>query len=124
MKFLRDRTHFAESEGVSPDHIAIDPGIGFGKTVDHNLEILKNLYQYRSLGKPLLVGPSRKSFIGKVLHRDVNERLAGTAAAVASSALNGANIIRVHDVRFMKDVVQMIDTIKNYHNHDFLNPNS
>ncbi|OGL45948.1 MAG: dihydropteroate synthase, partial [Candidatus Schekmanbacteria bacterium RBG_13_48_7] len=117
LDFLRERVLFAESEGVEPDHIAIDPGIGFGKTVNHNLEILKNLNQYRSLGKPLLLGPSRKSFIGKILHREVHERLAGTAAVVASSVLTGADILRVHDIRFMKDVIQMTGSIKNYNNH-------
>ena len=97
--------------GVSPDKIIIDPGIGFGKTADHNLEILRRLPELRSLGYPMLVGTSRKSAIGRVLGLPVDERLEGTAATVALSIAGGADIVRVHDVREMVRVARMSDAI-------------
>ncbi len=97
-RFLGERARFAVSKGVSPDRIIIDPGIGFGKTAEHNLELLRRLGELRSLGYPVLVGPSRKAFIGKVLDLPANERLEGTLAAVAVAVLNGADVVRVHDV--------------------------
>jgi dihydropteroate synthase len=93
------------------DQIIVDPGIGFGKTVSHNLQIIRDLKEFQRLGYPVLVGPSRKSFIGKILDLPVDQRLEGTAAAVAASIMNGANIIRVHDVKQMKHVSQIIDAI-------------
>jgi dihydropteroate synthase len=103
----------ALESGTSEDKIIIDPGIGFGKTFEHNLEIIYNLREFTSLGKPILIGLSRKAFIGKILG-DVppEERLEGTAAAVAISVINGANIVRVHDVREMVRVVKVADAIK------------
>ncbi len=103
----------AISAGVSEDKIIIDPGIGFGKTFDHNLEIINNLYEFTLLEKPILIGPSRKAFIGKILG-DVpaTERLEGTAAAVAISIVHGANIIRVHDVKEMLKVAKVADAVK------------
>ena len=97
-RHLVERVRFAESKGISRDRIIIDPGIGFGKTAEHNLEILRRLGELRSLGLPILVGPSRKAFIGKVLDSKANERFEGTLAAVAVAVLNGADIVRVHDV--------------------------
>jgi dihydropteroate synthase len=111
MDYLREGIRLAEDAGI--DKIIIDPGIGFGKTFDHNLEIIKNLHEFTLLGKPVLIGPSRKAFIGKILG-DVppSERLEGTAAVIAVSILNGANIIRVHDVKEMAKVAKVADAIK------------
>ncbi|MEK7332384.1 MAG: dihydropteroate synthase [Nitrospirota bacterium] len=113
MDYLRTSIRLAVKFGIDEDKIIIDPGIGFGKTFDHNLEIIKNLNEFTLLEKPLLIGPSRKAFIGKILG-DVpaSERLEGTAAAVAISILNGANIIRVHDVKEMKKVALVADAVK------------
>lgn len=99
--------------GIKSDKIIIDPGIGFGKDLDHNLEILNRLSEFAVLNKPLLIGTSRKSFIGKVLNKEVQDRLMGTAATVCASTLNGAHIIRAHDVAAMKDIVMMTDAIIN-----------
>lgn len=109
--FLRDAVARAESCGVPRENIVIDPGIGFGKTVAHNLEILKRLGEFRSLGLPILVGTSRKSLIGKVLNLPVDQRLEGTAATVALAIASGADIVRVHDVRYMARVARMADAI-------------
>jgi len=98
--------------GIKSDKIIIDPGIGFGKTVDDNLAIINRLGEFTKLHQPILVGTSRKSFIGKVLNREVHERLMGTAATVTASILHGAHIVRVHDVRLIKDTVDMTDAIK------------
>src|SRR4030043_932412 len=115
MDYLRNGMMIARREGISEDMIIIDPGIGFGKTFDHNLGIIKHLREFTFLEKPILIGPSRKAFIGKILG-DVppTERLEGTAAAVAVSIINGANIIRVHDVKEMVKVAKIADAIKNY----------
>jgi dihydropteroate synthase len=103
----------AISAGVSEDKIIIDPGIGFGKTFAHNLEIINNLYEFTLLEKPILIGPSRKAFIGKILG-DVpaTDRLEGTAAAVSISIINGANVVRVHDVKEMVKVAKVADAVK------------
>ena len=113
MDYLRESIRLAMKSGIAEDKIIIDPGIGFGKTYDHNLEIIKNLHEFTLLEKPLLVGVSRKAFIGKILgDAPASERLEGTAAAVAISILNGANIIRVHDVKEMKKVAMVADAVK------------
>lgn len=103
----------AISAGVSEDKIIIDPGMGFGKTFDHNLEIINNLREFTFLEKPILIGPSRKAFIGKILG-DVpaTERLEGTAAAVSISIINGANVVRVHDVKETVKVAKVADAVK------------
>ncbi len=113
MDTLREGIRSAMDSGVSEDKIIVDPGIGFGKTSEHNLEIIHKLRELTFLEKPVLIGPSRKAFIGKVLG-DVppGERLEGTAAAVAVSIMNGANIIRVHDVKEMAKVAKVADAIK------------
>ncbi|MDO8281469.1 MAG: dihydropteroate synthase [Thermodesulfovibrionia bacterium] len=99
--------------GVSNDKIIIDPGIGFGKTADHNLEIIRRLKEFEGFEKPILLGPSRKAFIGKILGGlPANERVEGTASAVAIGIFNGANIIRVHDVKEMSRVAGIADAIK------------
>jgi len=109
--FFRERIQAAVDAGISPDQIIIDPGIGFGKTAEHNLEIIRRLREFKSLGKPILIGTSRKSFIGKVLDLPVDDRLEGTAATVAVSICNGADIVRVHDVKEMLRVARMTDAI-------------
>lgn len=111
LAFLRDAVARAESCGIRREGIVIDPGIGFGKTVAHNLEILRRLDEFRSLGLPILVGTSRKSLIGKVLGLPTSQRLEGTAATVALAVASGADIVRVHDVRYMARVARMADAI-------------
>jgi dihydropteroate synthase len=113
ISFLRERIAFAKEKGIDGERIIIDPGIGFGKKTKHNLEILKRLSEFKSLGQPILVGPSRKSVIGDVLGLPVEKRLEGTAATAAASILNGADMIRAHDVKEMKRVAGMIDAILN-----------
>jgi dihydropteroate synthase len=111
--YIRMGIIMATRAGVSEDKIIIDPGIGFGKTFDHNLEIINNLHEFTFLEKPILVGPSRKAFIGKILgDTPATERLEGTAAAVAISIVQGANIVRVHDVKEMLKVAKVSDAIK------------
>ncbi len=97
--------------GVSKENIIIDPGIGFGKTLNHNIEILKNLKELKILGRPILVGTSRKSFIGKLLDADIGNRLFGTVASSCLAMLNGADILRVHDVKEIKEAAIIIDSI-------------
>jgi len=112
IKFLRERTEFAQNAGIKSGNIIIDPGIGFGKTTGHNLEIINRLREFKSLGFPILMGVSRKSFIGNVLDLPVEERLEGTLAAVTASVLNGADIVRVHDVKEAKRAVRIADAVK------------
>ncbi len=102
----------AEVAGVERDHIVIDPGIGFGKTLEHNLLLMKHLPALAALGYPVLVGPSRKSFIHAALGLPMSERLEATAAAVAWSVAQGANLVRVHDVTEMVRVVRMTEAIR------------
>jgi len=111
-RFLQDRIEAAESYGIQREQILVDPGIGFAKTRDQNLRLLRELTSLHSLGQPVLVGVSRKSFIGVVLNRPVAERTMGTAAAVAAAVLHGAHVVRVHDVERMHDVVTMATAIK------------
>ncbi|TLY31100.1 MAG: dihydropteroate synthase [Ignavibacteria bacterium] len=108
-EYLAAAIRAAEAKGV--EQIFIDPGIGFGKSPSHNVEIIRRLGELGRLGHPVLVGPSRKSFIGKILDLPVEERLEGTAAAVAASVMNGANIVRVHDVKQMLRVTRIADAI-------------
>jgi len=109
--FFEERIEYATTRGIEHDRILLDPGIGFGKTVDHNLELLRRLNEFTALGCPILVGPSRKSFIGAVLGLDVGDRLEGTAGAVVCAVMNGAHVVRVHDVREMARVVKMVDAV-------------
>jgi len=112
IQYLKDSIQRAESAGVDPEQIIIDPGIGFGKTVEDNLLILKNLQEFKILGKPLLLGTSRKSFIGKILNADVTERLEGTLSSIVVGVLNGAHIIRCHDVIQAKRAIAIADAVR------------
>lgn len=110
--FLLERINEASKVGIKKENIIIDPGIGFGKSVLQNLEIIRRLSVFKDLGCPILIGTSRKSFIGAITGKDVRERGYGTAATVALSIFNGADIVRVHDVSEMKDVLLVTKAIK------------
>jgi dihydropteroate synthase len=110
--FLRQRAESAVAAGLSDDKIIIDPGVGFGKSVEGNLLILERLEVLQKVGKPILIGASRKSFIGAVLDRPVEERLEGSLAVAAWASASGAHIIRAHDVDATVRVVRMIDAIR------------
>jgi dihydropteroate synthase len=113
MDYLRGSIRFALDAGIQDDMIVIDPGIGFGKTFEQNLTIIHDLQEFTSLEKPVLIGVSRKAFIGKILgDESPGQRVEGTAAAVAISILKGANIVRVHDVKEMVKVAKVADAIK------------
>jgi len=109
--FLSDALNKAEKQGINRKRIIVDPGIGFGKTLEHNLEILRRLRDFKSLGCPLMVGTSRKSFIGKILDLPVNKRLAGTLASLVVAVVNGADILRVHDVKFAVEAIGVAEAI-------------
>ena len=108
---LLESVGIAKVAGVQDEQIILDPGIGFGKTVEQNLELIDRLGEIRELGYPVLLGPSRKSFIGYTLTLPPDQRLAGTAAAVALGIVRGADIVRVHDVEFMARVARMTDAM-------------
>jgi dihydropteroate synthase len=108
---LSESVQMAAQAGVSADRIILDPGIGFGKTVEQNLELVDRLAELQTLGYPLLVGPSRKSFVGYTLNLPPEQRLEGTAAAVALAIDRGADIVRVHDVEAMARVARIADAI-------------
>lgn len=110
MAFFKKQVNIAEKNGIK--EIMIDLGIGFGKTTVHNLEIIRNLKEFTKLEKPILIGPSRKSFLGNITGLPVNELLEATLSAVAISVMNGANIVRVHDVKECKRTVMVVDAIK------------
>ncbi|MGI1671946.1 MAG: dihydropteroate synthase [Neptuniibacter sp.] len=105
--FLLQRVAACEGSGIDRNKIILDPGIGFGKTVEHNLRIMNNIAHFRAKGMPVLIGTSRKSMLGAVLKREVDQRLAGSLATVAFAVVQGAEIIRVHDVAETVDVVKM-----------------
>jgi len=109
---LRDCLARAERAGVPRELTLVDPGLGFSKDAAHSLEALRRLPELEALGRPILVGPSRKSFIGRVLDLPVERRLLGTAAAVAAAVVLGAHVVRVHDVREMVEVVRVCDAIR------------
>ena len=111
IEFFKDRVKYVRKRGVQDERIILDPGIGFGKRVSDNFVILHSLGRIVDLGYPVLTGPSRKSFIGITLNLPAHERLEGTASAVAASVLNGAKIVRVHDVKEMKRVITIADAI-------------
>ncbi|MDO9464943.1 MAG: dihydropteroate synthase [bacterium] len=109
---LKSSIALAQDAGIREDNILVDPGIGFGKTTEDNLKIINRISEFKILGKPVVLGPSRKSFIGNVLNLDVKERLEGTLAAVAYAVLKDVSIIRVHDVVETRRVIDMIKAIK------------
>jgi len=112
-QFLAEKIAEAKKSGVSEEQIVIDPGIGFGKTLEHNLTILKKLDDFSRLSRPILVGLSRKGFIGKITGLSVNERLEGTIAAVVAAYLSGSILFRVHDVKEVKRALAVAEAIKN-----------
>jgi dihydropteroate synthase len=109
--FLAERIEFATAEGIAEERIWVDPGIGFGKTPEHNLELLRRLGELRELGRPVLVGTSRKSFIGKLTYADVDQRLGGMIASNVLAAARGADILRVHDVAPLREALTMAEAI-------------
>jgi dihydropteroate synthase len=111
LRELRQLVENATRAGIAPERIIVDPGIGFGKTVEQNLQLLNHLDELRVLGLPVLLGPSRKAFIGYTLDVPPDERLEGTSAAVAVGIMRGADIVRVHDVRALVRVARMVDAV-------------
>lgn len=111
IKFLRKSIELAEKTGIRRENMVVDPGIGFGKNLDHNLEVMRRLKELSTLNLPVLLGTSRKSLIGNILDLPVDERLEGTSATVTLGIANGADFVRVHDVREMARVVRMTDAM-------------
>lgn len=111
--FLAQRVVMAQSMGISADQIIVDPGIGFGKTLDHNLKILANIGEFLQLGQPVLIGLSRKAFIGELTGKSVREREIGNAAALTTAVWQGAHILRVHDVGAMNDAIRVAQALRN-----------
>lgn len=122
--FLETAVDYAQRKGVSKSKIIIDPGIGFGKTVEHNLLLIKHLYEFKTLGVPILIGVSRKAFIRNILKdtaaKDINPDLpvveTGTQASIAAAVLNGAHMVRVHNVANTRVTLKIIDAVKNVQN--------
>jgi len=109
--FLRERIESAGFAGIDPEALCVDPGIGFGKNLEHNLLVMKHLEALSDLGRPILIGPSRKRFIGAILDLPEDERVEGTAGAVAWCVAHGAHLVRVHDVKQIVRVVRIVDAI-------------
>lgn len=109
--FLVERMEFAVGQGIEEEQIWLDPGIGFGKTLEHNLELLRRLGELRDLGRPLVVGTSRKSFIGKVDGSDVEDRIGGSIASSVLAAAEGADVLRVHDVAEMAQALAVANAV-------------
>lgn len=114
LEFFKQRIVCCEQKGINKERLVLDPGFGFGKTVAHNYEVLAKIAQFNVLGLPVLAGISRKSMIGNLLNRDVNERLAGSLAAAIVAVQQGANIIRVHDVQESVDVINILKAVAQY----------
>lgn len=112
-KFLEERISFLVDNGINFENIIIDPGIGFGKKLEHNLAILKNLESFHSLNRPILIGHSRKSFIGEITNRSVSQREGGTVGVSLFCFLKGVNILRVHKVNLNKDAIILFKTLQN-----------
>jgi len=110
--FLIRQTKQAQDVGISRSRILIDPGLGFGKTAAHNLALMRGLPRFTALGFPVVIGPSRKSFIGKTLHADIGDRMAGTLACVATAFWHGVAMVRVHDVKASIQCLQMLEAIR------------
>lgn len=118
MLFLQQRISMCNKAGIAADQIIIDPGFGFGKSTEHNYRMLANLEKFHQLKVPVLAGMSRKSMIGNLLQRKVDQRLAGSIAAATVAAQKGAQIIRAHDVKETVDAVKMINMINAYRNNN------
>ncbi|MGD8386419.1 MAG: dihydropteroate synthase [Desulfobacteraceae bacterium] len=112
LTFLEDAVQRAVEAGIAREHILIDPGIGFGKTFDHNLQLLRDLSELSKLDLPVVLGCSRKAFLGGILGKEPDGRDVGTMAAVAAGVLNGAHVVRVHNVGMAVDTVRVIDAIQ------------
>jgi len=110
-EYFKERIDFATACGIKREKIILDPGIGFGKRVEDNLKIIKGLKRFKAFGLPLLIGTSMKSFIGHVTGSEIHERTEGTLASIAISVWNGANIVRVHDVKKTLKVVKLVDAV-------------
>jgi dihydropteroate synthase len=111
ISFLEERIDFAVSHGIKKELIIIDPGIGFGKSFDHNLTLIRELRAFRRLGKAILLGTSNKAFIGHILQKGPSERLTGSMATVAAGVMNGADIVRVHHVKEAVETTRIIDAV-------------
>jgi dihydropteroate synthase len=109
--FFKSKIEIASKAGIVKNMIILDPGIGFGKQVEDNFEIIRELKQIKAMGYPILLGPSRKSFIGKALNLPLEERLEGTMASIAVGIINGAKIVRVHDVIETRRTVSIVENI-------------
>jgi dihydropteroate synthase len=114
LEFFRQRIDFCERNGINKKRLVLDPGFGFGKTLAHNYEVLAQLALFKSLGLPVLAGISRKSMIGNLLNREVDERLAGSLTAAIVAIQQGANIIRVHDVQESVDAINILKAVAQY----------
>jgi dihydropteroate synthase len=112
LNFLSEAKQRAVHAGIRPELLIVDPGIGFGKTFDDNLTLIRELSRLHTLGSPILVGTSNKAFIGRILNKEPDERDTGTMATLAAAALNGAQILRVHNVRKAVETVTVIDAIR------------
>lgn len=112
LEYLKHSIEIAENAGLTKNHLMIDPGIGFGKTLRHNLDIFRHLKEFQALKVPVLVGASRKSFIGKIDGSHVTDRLGGSLAAAVTSVLNGASVVRVHDVKETVQALRVLDEMK------------
>jgi len=111
-EWLAERVHFAVDAGIAESRLLVDPGFGFGKTVQHNLELLRRLHELHRLGRPILAGTSRKAMLGKILGAPEQERLYGTLATVAAAVLSGCHVVRVHDVRPALETVKVCEAIR------------
>lgn len=118
MKFLKNRISICCNEGIAQEQIIVDPGFGFGKSLEHNYQMLASLAEFHRLNVPVLAGMSRKSMIGNLLQRDVAERLAGNIAVATIAAQKGAQIIRVHDVKETVDAVKIVNMLNAYRNNN------
>ena len=110
-EFLQTRREACIAAGIPDEHIVVDPGFGFGKTAKHNLSLLRHLDRLKSLGSPLLIGLSRKSLIGTVLDLPIDQRVHASVALAVIAARNGANIVRVHDVRATREAIRMAEAV-------------
>jgi dihydropteroate synthase len=110
-QFFLDQVNVAQDAGIKKNNIILDPGIGFGKTFDHNFSIIRRLKEFKVLGYPLLIGPSKKAFIGDALDLPPDDRVEGTIATIVAGILNGSNIVRVHNVKEVKRAVVITENI-------------